>query len=734
MSLTSRNYPNLLQISPSFNEPAPGTGFAALAGGLTATQLLGTLRRAWWLLALGGLAGGLLSYEYAKLTPDTYVASGILAVQGQRFAIPELQGAISADQSADPLPEVATEVQVLTSPRLLQQVVDILHLDRDPEFDPRAQPPGLLGTAIGSAATWLASYAGPGAELAHSLSSQLSGSADGKPAPGLSPEVLDQTLLGEVSRHLVVSHDTRSLIVDILFSARDPKVAAAVVNTLIDAYGQARFDDRERINKAANASLMRRVDEVHSEVVRLEDRVRAARAQSNSPELAVGTVNQQQLTELISSASKSSVARAEAESVAARAHALAQTGETDKLAAVVGSGTISRLRDQETQAAGTVADAQTRYGDKFPALQSARATLQSVRGQIGFEVNRTVASLDAQARVAAQQDQQIQAALSAARTKMAQSAGGQLEIKQLEAEALARRTLYETLLGRAEQTQTDPNQQTVTGARVVSNAMVPGLPAGPKRKMAAGLGGLGGMMAGGFLALLGSGRSRRFRKGSELASATGLPVLATLPRIAQALPGPKETEALRLLRNRIRYHGSASAARTVAFVDGGGRSNAAATAVAFARMAAMDGERVLLVEGAVTAPRLGGIMGTALPEAAKNGLGKLSGEASLLRDAVSPDQASGMDMLLVAAPSPLLLDLVHGTRFQMLIADAVQSYGLIVISAHDPQRSETFALARTADVVVFVVGSGRVHSAGLRSTVAGLTENQYGFAAAVLAS
>ena len=70
----------------------------------------------------------------------------------------------------------------------------------------------------------------------------------------------------------------------------------------------------------------------------------------------------------------------------------------------------------------------------------------------------------------------------------------------------------------------------------------------------------------------------------------------------------------------------------------------------------------------------------------------------------------------------------------MLLAEAVQSYSLVIISAPSPQRSETLALAHAAEATIFVVGGGRVRSASLQSSVASLTNRTYGFAAAVLAS
>ena len=740
MSLTTPPNAHLMRAAQSFGVHNDNTGSAMglrgpLGRDMNLAQLVKTLRRAWWLIALTGVAGGALAYGYAKLTPDSYVANAILAVEPQRFTIPELQGAVSGDHSSDPFPEVLTEVQVLTSRRLLQQVVDTLHLDQNPEFDPRAQPVSYFAQALNAVRQWL------GNEFPD-LSAPT-----GHQTADLGPNMIRQMVVDGVAKHLGVSHDSRSLIITIFFTASDPKLAATVVNTLIDAYSQNRYDDHERINKAANASLMRRIDDIHGEVVQLEEKIRATRAKNNLPELTVGSVNQQQLAELISAATRARTERTQAEAIAARAHSLADAGATDQLASVIGSQTISRLRDQEAEAGRAFAESQSRYGSSNPLLQATRANLQSIRSQIDAEVRRTVASLDAQAQIAVQQDRQVQVALNAARSQATQTAGSQLEVKQLEQEATARRSLYETLLARAEQTQTDPgSNQMMTGARVVSDAAVPGIPSGPKRSLAAGGGLVSGMLGGAFLAIVGSRRSRKFRNSTDLESAIGLPVIAQLPpmqktvmqkrptQMQSEMPSYREAEALRLLRSRIRFGGGTATLRTVVFVAAGGGADAASMAIAFARVAAMDGERVLLIEGSLAEPGLSTALGPALPPAVQNGLSSFLGETSSLRDAVAPDPVSGMDMLLVRLPSPTLLDMVHGARFRMLMADAAQSYGLVVINAPGPQRSETLSLAHGADVTIFVVGGGRVRSSDLRSSIADIVDNTYGYTAAVLAA
>ena len=122
-------------LVPFSASASPGAPAVALETGLTLSHLLRTLRRRAWIVALLGVLGGAAAYGYSRLAPDTYTAYATLAMESQRFTIPELQGATTGSQSPDPFPEVLTEVQVLTSPRMLEAVATTLHLENNPEFN-----------------------------------------------------------------------------------------------------------------------------------------------------------------------------------------------------------------------------------------------------------------------------------------------------------------------------------------------------------------------------------------------------------------------------------------------------------------------------------------------------------------------------------------------------------------------------------------------------------------------
>ena len=76
----------------------------------------------------------------ALIIPSTYVSSTSVLIERRSTNVAEGQSIVSslpADSAA-----VDTEVQVLRSPDLARRVAEKLHLDRDPEFNPRLRDPG----------------------------------------------------------------------------------------------------------------------------------------------------------------------------------------------------------------------------------------------------------------------------------------------------------------------------------------------------------------------------------------------------------------------------------------------------------------------------------------------------------------------------------------------------------------------------------------------------------------
>ncbi len=653
-------------------------------GALRLAQVAKVLRRHLPLIAACTLAAAGGAFVFARTVPKTFTASSSITVEGERNAIPELQGALRSENTADPMPWVRTEVQALSARALVQATIARLRLESDPEFNAALRPPTTVEWVKSRIAAWLPQSAGSG--------------------PAAGP---DESVFLAVQKNLSVFQDNRSLVIATAFTAQDPQLAARFVNTLVDTYIQTRADRRANANRGADDTLVQRIAEAKAGLDAIEQQMRDLRSRDDIVALRAGSVGQQQAEELATAAARASVERSQLEASWVHAQALGRQGSSDAMAGVLDSPTISRLRDQESQASAKVADLSSRYGTSYPGVRSANADLQAVRAQLAGEVARITASLGAQVRIARDKEADLQRQLAVARTAGVKAENARASLEQLQQEATTRRTLYQTLLQREQQTVAQPVGTETPDVRVLSTAVAPGSASGPNTKLIVGTGGLSGAMLGCIFALLRLRTVNGFTDPADVTRATGLPVLGTTRRsvLRQGLadrvlatPAGAEAEFLRGIRTRLRFAGRSGSPRTVLFTSTSGRDRGPELAAAFARVAAGEGEHTLLIEGNLDAPPLVRLFGMR-----SGALGSVLGNGIDWRDAAVADPHGPLDLLLADRKVSGANVLLGSVALQNLLVEAQAHYSLVVVSGPQADTAAAQALALRTDATVLML-------------------------------
>ncbi len=335
-----------------------------------------------------------------------------------------------------------------------------------------------------------------------------------------------------------------------------------------------------------------------------------------------------------------------------------------------------------------------------------------------------MAGLGAQAAAARQHEAELRDQLAKSQTAATALSSVQSELEQLKKDADARRTLYQTLIQSASQTEANQGGPEQSGARIVSKAVVPLFPSSPLPRLAAELGLLTGFALGGVLSTIGRGREGNYASAADLTADTGLAVMAVLPRgkggrISLATrvvndPAGPEAEALRSLRGRLRLSGQGAVPRSVLFVGSATGDDTASMAAAFARVAALDGLRVLLIEGDLQTPKLAATLGVA----ASRGLIETLNGHDHWPENVARDNATTMDLLLVGRPQPAASQLLETMQLQSLMAETREEYNLVVMDGHPvTQELHSVTLANIVDAVVLVVAAGQTGREQVRAAI-----------------
>ena len=691
---------------------------------LSPAQLGKLLRRDWPLLLFCGLALGTAAYVVSKtLVTPRFTAQAVLAVETRSFMIPELQGVLGSEPMSDPMPVVRSEAQILQSRALVKSVVQDLNLTAYPEFNGSLRGPSLKTQIEGSIRDWLpASVATPLVEAG--LLPQA------HPAPA-SPNVTLDNAVGTVQHDIGIGNDGRSLIINVDFTSEQPDLSASVANELIKQYLAAKQKARQSANQEANQALENRIKEVHDEIGQLENRILETRQKYNMVQVRAGSVGQQQVEDLSAALTKANADRAQAEANFQRAAVLARTGTAGGDGSdALSSSIVGTLRDREATAERRLAELQTTLGSGHPSVRAAEAELASARAAVMSEARRVMAGLGAQAAAAKQREADIRNQLAQAQSGASNLSSVQAELQQLEKDADARRALYQTLIQRAEQTQAMKEGPEQNGARVVSLAVPPSNPSSPRPKLAAGLGLLSGVAFGGLISVGLRRRERNYTDMAELEADTGLTGVGVLPRAksrkaslaARVVKEPTgtEAEALRSLRVRLRFGSNGAVPRSVLFVAAGPDASSSDLAAAFARVAALDGLRVLLIEGDLQTPTIAQKLGVT----PTNGLIKTLTGLEHWSENITRDNATPMDLLLAGTSQPTASRLLETMQLQSFMAEAREEYNLVVVDGHPvTQAMHSLAFVPIVDAAVLVVEAGETEREDVHASVAAISKS-----------
>ena len=206
-------------------------------------------------------------------------------------------------------------------------------------------------------------------------------------------------------------------------------------------------------------------------------------------------------------------------------------------------------------------------------------------------------------------------------------------------------------------------------------------------------GALIGLVLGLGLALLLEQLDRRVKRQDDLPEATGLPLLAVIPKrksfgddhLGRDPLSPAETEIFRMLRANLRYFNVDSEIKSVLVTSAEPGEGKTLISIGLALGAATSGERVLLVEADMRDPGLARILRLSgdggLSQALAGGGGELDGLVTTLdvEGIVEGIESTKLDVLPAGAIPPNPTALIESGGMRSLLAAAEAEYDFVVV-------------------------------------------------------
>jgi uncharacterized protein involved in exopolysaccharide biosynthesis/Mrp family chromosome partitioning ATPase len=524
-----------------------------------------------------------------------------------------------------------------------------------------------------------------------------------EPLPTLTQTEITDWLIGNLS----VSNDNRSLTLVVSFISENPDVAAHIANAVAQTYLDDQALVKTRATMAASDWLGQRVSKIRKDLEKSEAAVDEYRRKAGLLPVRGDTIPADRLGDLNAQLSNARLERMRAE---VKLQTARESGP-ENLPDVIASQMIQVLRKELLQINSEMA-AEGPYSTfyKLKALQERGAV---VLKQMNQEMNRILGALANEVGVARKKESQLAQSFQEIESQMGDAAHSNLQLIQLQREADANRSIYETFLARYKQAM-EQESLAMPDARLISRAVPPENPVYPNKLRFLLIGIIGGLAVGGGLAFLREGFDRRVRQASDIESITGVPVYGFLPKVSRwrgllpqdypvadphsrfctalarihtALGGPRRSD-----RNQVILVTSAQ--------PGDGKTS---FCTGLARSLAKNRMRVLVIDADPYRSQVPVAFGASSNQA-EDGIAE---QPSPLRDLVRADPKSSAHFM----PAPNRDDLqflLHSGRFAALIDEARKVYDAIIIDTPPVMTSADAALiGRFVDTCLLLVRWGR---------------------------
>lgn len=473
-----------------------------------------TLSRRWLLIAALTVLGAVLALVVSKLSARTYTSIATVEINKQSEAplgINSLTGLPQQFSSGDEMAAIMlTEQEELQSSSVAFKVIDQLGL----------------------------ATAAPYAPVRKSGSSQAQDStADVQ-------EAERERMLGIFQSHLKVSLVKDTKLMQISFTDNNPKRAAAVANAIISTYVNQYAQERNIAATHASSWLTNHLADLRSQVLASENAVTAYQARTGivgNPDQAstvagstasmqdagnavverfidlnrdltnaqINRVAKQSVYETLSSANGDAImAEATAHATGQVSANLTSPGASYATAHATASGAdapelneLSNLRQQREVLELQIASKQDLYADKSPVMVQLHAAIQQIDRDIQITLNRIRTRARDEYILAKANEDKLRDLVAQQKGQVTALTVGSNQLALLQQEAKSKRTMYQDLSSKLEQTSVSSgaNESNVT---MIDPARPNVIPTSPKTGRNMATGGFTGLVLGVFLAFV----------------------------------------------------------------------------------------------------------------------------------------------------------------------------------------------------------------------------------------
>lgn len=593
-------------------------------------------KRRW--TALGTLLSvvGLVAFLTARTEPQ-YQSKAQLMIEVERPRVVVFEADEKADRGAEPQDYQETQRRILQSRTLANRTLEELGLWQHPVFaSAPEQPPSALRARLNAVVDWVASLP---TKISKSPNYVRGGLAqpegpDPDEALGFKETAEHSTAIGRFQNNLKVTQAGSSRLVDVAFTAPDPKLAAAVVNALTDAYIEQNREFKSAMAQEASDWLAGQLESHRQQLQESQKTLQRYREQRPDASGEGADLSVRRLESLNASLMSARTDRIQKQTLHDQVQGMRADPAALSTLQVVQSNVevqairkeLSGLQEQDMLLA-------PKFGERHPERAKLRLAITAAEARLQAALGAAVERIQNDFEAAVEQEDNLVRAVESQKRESLASAGRRAEFEGLARAAATDQEIFSTLLQRAKETGVNTGL-VASNIRVVDRASAPQAPISPNVRRNLLMAAFGGSLLALGLAFFREYMDRAITTPEEVKAALGLPCLGLVPRLSgrerrvspllsdARLPAVFQ-EAFRAVRTNVLFTSANEAVRTILITSTGPGEGKTTVACNLAVSLAQTGRRVLLVDADMRKPRVHSMMkqsqGPGLSEALASG-------------------------------------------------------------------------------------------------------------------
>jgi polysaccharide biosynthesis transport protein len=523
-----------------------------------------------------------------------------------------------------------------------------------------------------------------------------------------------ENLLASFKGSLTTKQIEGTQLVGIHFRNGNPQLAAAIVNSVIEAYIRGNFDSRYESVNQVRTWLSKQMDELRGRASTAQRKLADFQEQNN----LIGTDPSNNTVIDSLKLLNTRLTEAEGDRIVKEAQMrAASTGDPAILASLLPDPKLQALQEQEGNLYAQYIQLSSKFGTAYPPLADVKQQLESVKTQLAQDVSVISSRLKEDYDTANRTESMLRQQYETETGKAFALNRTQADHAVLLAEATSSRDLFDTLQYKLQQASVDAGLNSVN-TMIVDKARAPLNPIEPKKGLILAFGLILGAAAGIGSALLRESLSDQIQNLATIERTTGLTSLATVPHIqwlnkadsqianlvAISEPRSRGAEAYRALRNSLLLSSIDRPARTIVVTSSLPGEGKSSTSANYAVVLAQKGERVLIIDADLRRPSLHTFFGLANTVGLSDAILTEGNNPQIV---VPIPELPNLSFLPAGEKVSLPSEALGSNKFRTMLDELENLYDVVILdSAPILSVSDSVPLASWADAVVIVARAG----------------------------